>query len=297
MENKEYSKWQGIYEDVVIAGGSYVYPIGNGKFRTGYRSEDNEKDKDEKDKKKKEEAKKKEDEKKLISLAKEQEPVWKREGFDNYVAYLLGDKDSNTSDNSDENKKSTEKKEVEEPKGRSNPKIWKNDPADKLIEDRDGNDIPNRIKRQEGQNCSTAIMEYANNITGGDKDRDYYEKQAMEIYNQNIEKEALDPRQMTEMVVANFERSREHESAIRNGSDYKGALDDGYPIMTNLIIPHAEGFDEGTVVTHNVLVVGYTDDNNYIYMDTNRGGLMELGIQNFKNDNWYKYDFVIKNNK
>ena len=66
MENKEYSKWHGLYEDVVIAGGSYVYPIGNGEFRTGYRSEDNEKDekdKEEKDKKKKEEAKKREDEK------------------------------------------------------------------------------------------------------------------------------------------------------------------------------------------------------------------------------------------
>ena len=198
-------------------------------------------------------------------------------------------------DNSDKNTKSTEEKE--QPKGRNNPKIWKNDPADKLIEDRDGNDIPNRIKRQKGQDCSTAIMEYANNITGGDKDRDYYEKQAKKRFNRDVEEAALNPRQVFEMVVTNFEMSREHESAIKNGADYKGALDAGYPIMTNLIIPHAEGFDEGTIVTHNVLVVGYTDDNNYIYMDTNRGGLMELGIQNFKNDDWYKYDFVIKNNK
>ena len=68
-------------------------------------------------------------------------------------------------DNSDKNTKYTDKKE--QPKGRNNPKIWKNDPAGKLIEDHDGNDILNRIKRQEGQDCSTAIMEYANNITGG----------------------------------------------------------------------------------------------------------------------------------
>ena len=99
MENKEYSKWQGLYEDVVIAGGSYVYPIGNGEFRTGYRSESNEKDKDEKDKKKKEEAKKKEDEKKSISLAKEREPVWKREGFESYIDYLLNRKPYRKADN------------------------------------------------------------------------------------------------------------------------------------------------------------------------------------------------------
>ena len=134
-------------------------------------------------------------------------------------------------------------------------------------------------------------------LQGGDKDRDYYEKQALDRFNRDVEEEALDPRQLFEMVVANFEMSIEHESAIKNGADYKGALDAGLAIMTNLIIPHAEGFDEGTVVTHNVLVVGYTDDNNYIYMDTNMGGLMELGIQNFNKDNGYIYNFVIKNNK
>ena len=67
--------------------------------------------------------------------------------------------------------------------------------------------------------------------------------------------------------------------------------------MTNYIVKSVRENGITKIITHNVLIVGYTDDDNYIYMDTNRGGLMELGIQNFNTDNRYIYSFVIKNNK
>lgn len=72
---------------------SYVYPIGNGEFRTGYRS-DKKEDNDEKDNEK---------EKKSLPLrpndVEKREPIWKKMGSDNYIHYLLGIKAPEKRDN------------------------------------------------------------------------------------------------------------------------------------------------------------------------------------------------------
>ena len=42
--------------------------------------------------------------------------------------------------------------------------------------------------------------------------------------------------------------------------DYKGAIDRGNVVMTNIFIEV-----DGTKVGHNILIVGYTKEGNYIY--------------------------------
>ena len=209
----------------------------------------------------------------LKSKVVEELSVWSKpkysDEFANYIDYLQGN-EPNT------------------------PKVWDGDKNDKLIRNSYANDIPDQMRRQEDQNCSTTIMEYLSDITGGNKDRHFYEKQAIERFGRNVLELGLDPGQVSTMVSVNFDRSLSHEVAIKKGENYKKAIDNWHAVMTNIDVPDAVGFPDGTKVMHNVLVVGYTDDNKYIYMDPDVGKLMVSDMSNFKRNNKYVYHLPIK---
>ena len=72
--------------------------------------------------------------------------------------------------------------------------------------------------------------------------------------------------------------------------DYKGAIDRGNVVMTNIFIEV-----DGTKVGHNILIVGYTKEGNYIYIDPNYSDKeFECSPDYLNSKNASKYDFEIK---
>lgn len=72
--------------------------------------------------------------------------------------------------------------------------------------------------------------------------------------------------------------------------DYKSAIDSGNVVMTNIFIEV-----DGDKIGHNILIVGYTEGGNYIYIDPNysdKGFECSPDYLNIKNAS--KYDLEIK---
>ena len=71
---------------------------------------------------------------------------------------------------------------------------------------------------------------------------------------------------------------------IENCSDINKSIDSGYPVMTSVKISNT--------LLHNVLIVGYRKNGDYIYMDPTEGKLRTSNSSGFD----YSYKISVKNN-
>jgi len=91
--------------------------------------------------------------------------------------------------------------------------------------------------------------------------------------------------------VVNYFRERlENVAYSTTEFDYKKAIDNKNVIMTNVPLSSTEW--------HNILIIGYTKEGNYIYIDPNNDKNFYICSEEYlKSNNSYKYSFEININK
>lgn len=95
---------------------------------------------------------------------------------------------------------------------------------------------------------------------------------------------------LVELLGSDFVRAQYGGDPIY---DYKGAIDRGNVVMTNVFVETEDG-----IIGHNILVVGYTKEGNYIYIDPNDGkNEYECTPDYLEEKNASRYDFEIKKSK
>lgn len=152
-------------------------------------------------------------------------------------------------------------------------------------------------KAQKGNTCVPTIMEYILKNRGNDINRKDIIKYYEEKLSKNGEKYKVSrdgvPSNVVPSGVVNFLGTDAIENSQYGGVppfDYKAAIDRGNLIMTNIFLG-----DDGNKVGHNILVIGYTEDGNYIYIDPNYSDKeFECSPDYLEEKNVSKYDFEIK---
>lgn len=105
--------------------------------------------------------------------------------------------------------------------------------------------------------CVTSIMEYANNkVFGGSTNEGTYILYYLQTYGKNVITSGVDLKDIKPFV--------EHFFNTTSYSSYKKAVDNGHVVMTDITssIPNS---------AHNVLVLGYQLNNDFVYMDPEKG--------------------------
>ncbi len=149
-------------------------------------------------------------------------------------------------------------------------------------------------KVQEGNSCVPTIIEYILKSNGSSTSREdiikYYENKLLKNGNSYDVISKGVPSNMVASGVVNFLGVNGIENTQYGGNspfDYKGAVDRGNTVMTNIRLDNGYG--------HNIWIVGYTEEGNYIYIDTNDSKKeFECSSDYLEWKNVSKYDFEIK---
>lgn len=136
------------------------------------------------------------------------------------------------------------------------PQEYKPDAKDKLVKDK----VPMKMIKQLPNTCVTSIMEYINHLFGGKANEgeymaDYWKTFGDLVINKGVSIDNIDSFTNRHFDTSPFD-------------SFQKSIDKGEVVMTD--IPS----DQKSSV-HNVVVVGYTDDGNLIYMDPEKGALQE----------------------
>ncbi|GHT17679.1 hypothetical protein FACS189429_2280 [Bacteroidia bacterium] len=167
------------------------------------------------------------------------------------------------------------------------PKNYVPDPNDKMAK----TDIPATMETQIKNTCVPAIMGFVNHLLGGNTNYGEYLMYYFQQYNVWIPS--------SEVTLTNLNAFVSHFFETTTFTDYKTAIDNGNVVMTDILVGTYTETTDGKEITvydtHNVLVIGYDDDNpnNIIYMDSETGTLQEASVNYFRAD----YNIVITNNK
>jgi hypothetical protein len=146
-------------------------------------------------------------------------------------------------------------------------------PNDKLAKP----NIPVTMPRQVLNTCVSSIMEYLAKVYGKTIDSNVFEKYYLEKFNVFLIIDGVDYAKMTAFTQNFFETS--------NFVGMTQGIDAGNFLMTNL--------DVGNNIYHNVVIVGYHPNGDFIYMDPVYGNLREAPPANFPKN----YVITIKNSK
>lgn len=150
---------------------------------------------------------------------------------------------------------------------------------------------------QKGNTCVPTIIDYILKNKGSDISR----KDIIEYYENKLSKDENKydvylrgvPSNVVPTGIINFLGTNAIEATQYGGDppfDYKGAIDRGNSVMTNIILEN-----EGNKIGHNILVIGYTKEGNYIYIDPNYSNKeFECSPDYLEWKNVSKYDFEIK---
>jgi uncharacterized protein YvpB len=166
------------------------------------------------------------------------------------------------------------------------------DPNDKMAKP----NIPTTMEPQTPNTCVTSIMVFLNHLFGDNiKEGDILSYAAKNL-NAWVLYTGVPDDKIIPLVTNYFN--------ITTFDDYKTAIDNGNFVMTDILVgSHTEMFN-GEEVTindgHNVLIVGYDDDNpeNLIYMDPQTGTLQIENKDYFDGDyNNGGYNIVITSKK
>ncbi len=131
-------------------------------------------------------------------------------------------------------------------------------PTDKMIKD-----APLVIKKQTGNTCVPTILAFAySKLYGGKKNTDCF------MYDYIMTYRISDP-----FFVINY---GVHTDSVKSFTEsyfntvpfesHKKAIDNGYPIMVNYLTEDS--------LKHNVLIIGYRNNGDLIYIDSNKGYTM-----------------------
>ncbi len=132
--------------------------------------------------------------------------------------------------------------------------------------------FPIKMDRQLKNNCVPAIMEYLyNSVFEGKIDYEELEIKHFELFYKLPMTSGVD--------LPNVNLYMEQFFDIENCSNIIKSIDDGYPVMTSIKMSET--------VLHNVLIVGYRKDGNYIFMDPIEGKLKT------SSSNWFDYSYII----
>ena len=151
-------------------------------------------------------------------------------------------------------------------------------------------------KAQKGNTCVPTIMEYINKLLGkenGNTRRTYtrYFKNNLskDLRNRNYIKLKGVPTNIIPGAMLSFFGENIELPITYGGTplDYKSCIDAGGVVMTNRAITN--------VAWHNILVVGYTKQGNYIYIDPNDSKNFYIcPLGDLQSESTYKYNFKIK---
>lgn len=137
--------------------------------------------------------------------------------------------------------------------------------------------IPLTMPKQVLNTCVSSIMEYLAKIYGKNIDSGVFEKYYLEKFNVFLVIDGVDYKKMTAFAQNFFETSA--YVGVKQG------IDAGNFLMTNLNV--------GNNIYHNVVIVGYHPNGDYIYMDPMYGNLREAPPSDFPQN----YVVTIKNYK
>lgn len=136
------------------------------------------------------------------------------------------------------------------------PQEYKLDAKDKLVKDK----IPMKMIKQLPNTCVTSIMEYVNHLFGGKINEGEYMADYWKTFGDLVTNKGVSIDNIDSFTNRHFDTSP--------FDSFQKSIDKGEVVMTD--IPSDQ---ENSV--HNVVVVGYTDDGNLIYMDPEKGALQE----------------------
>ncbi len=136
------------------------------------------------------------------------------------------------------------------------PQEYKLDAKDKLVKDK----IPMKMIKQLPNTCVTSIMEYINHLFGGKVNEGEYMADYWKTFGDLVTNKGVSIDNIDSFTNRHFDTSP--------FDSFQKSIDKGEVVMTD--IPSDQ---ENSV--HNVVVVGYTDDGNLIYMDPEKGALQE----------------------
>lgn len=151
---------------------------------------------------------------------------------------------------------------------------YKKSKTDKIVKTRRNAEI----KKQLSQTCVTNIMDYlAEAYFGRDlQNKCPFDNYYLEAYNKITTWHGVDIGDLDSFV-------RHFFIVDTNSNDIIGAIDSGFTVMIATTINGSKDY-------HNVLIVGYTADKEYIYADTVVGGLCVAPKNHFSN----YYMYIIK---
>lgn len=154
------------------------------------------------------------------------------------------------------------------------PQEYKPDVKDKLVKDK----IPMKMVKQLPNTCVTSIMEYINHLFDGKVKEDKYLTDYAKTFGGLVLRDGVSISDIDSFTKRHFETSP-FES-------FKHSIDNGEVVMT----------DVGSEISdsrHNVVVVGYSEDGNLIYMDPEKGTMQEADPNYISGD----YKISISGNK
>ncbi len=132
-------------------------------------------------------------------------------------------------------------------------------------------DLKKTMPKQLPNTCVTSIMDYIDdNFCGNLSNEGDYTTDYANWKNVHVFRDGVDIGDIAEFVNRHF-NTKEFNS-------FKEAIDNGYVILTCI-----KSLVDNSV--HNVLIIGYRDDNSgiYIYMDPEKGTLQEAPASSFLN--------------
>ncbi len=139
--------------------------------------------------------------------------------------------------------------------------------------------LPKTMLKQLPNTCVTSIMEYIDNkVFGGNTNQGIYDLHHIQKYSGSLYEKGIQ--------LSHIERFMSDFFTTQKFTSYSEAINKGYTVMTD-ISTSQEG------VVHNVLVVGYQQDGNLVYMDPERGYWCTAKETAFKQD----YKIVITGKK
>lgn len=152
-------------------------------------------------------------------------------------------------------------------------------------------------KAQRGNTCVPTIMEYVlksgnNNVDRKDIIKYLEDKLSTDNMKYKVKEQGTPTKEIPNLVMKFV--GEESIKSVRYGGDppydYKAAIDRGNVVMTNIVIEYG-----GNKIGHNLLIVGYTQENNYIYIDPNdKDNVYECSPDYLEHKKGWKYDFEFK---
>lgn len=153
------------------------------------------------------------------------------------------------------------------------------------------------FKRREqiGNTCVPTVMEYIGKMIDEDgyikrrKIIRYYQENIKTEYNKkhDVKNKGVPNKDVPKGMVYYFSNNITNTAYSSNSIDYKTAIDAGRVVMTNVPITDT--------MWHNILVIGYTQSGEYIYMDPNdNDNFYKCSEGYLKSNNSLKYSFEIE---